>query len=164
MLFVGTYEYTIDAKQRLAIPSEVRDRLDHKADGKDLYAVLLGGSLGLYTERGFEKRAEELDHSQRPPEEVLLFEQEFFGNAARLELDSQGRVRLPERLMKLAGLERDVVLVGVKDHLQIHDRQSWQRHMEATLAKRKELLSNPRRLMRPDQKDQPPQAPPQNQG
>ena len=150
MLFVGTYEHTIDAKHRLAIPSDVRDRLDAERDGQGFYAVLVEGpTLALYTERGFEKRAEELDDSQRSPEELLLYEQMFYSNAARVELDAQGRVRLPERLIRLAALERDVVLIGVKDHLQVHDRGQWERKLEKLMSERADLLMNPRRAMRP---------------
>ena len=57
MLFVGTYEHTIDAKQRLAVPGPVRDGLDSDRDGSCLYSVVQEGpTLCLYTERGFEKR------------------------------------------------------------------------------------------------------------
>ncbi|MEX2672535.1 MAG: hypothetical protein WD294_10535 [Phycisphaeraceae bacterium] len=149
MLFVGTYDHTIDAKQRLAIPSEVRDRLDPEVDGEVLYAVVVEGpTLALYTERGFEKRAEQLDHSERSPEEILLYEQMFYSNAARVEIDKQGRIRLPERLIRVADLGRDVVLIGVKDHLQVHDRAAWQAKVEKLMADRPDLLMNPRRAMR----------------
>ncbi|MHC4995686.1 MAG: division/cell wall cluster transcriptional repressor MraZ, partial [Planctomycetota bacterium] len=123
MLFVGTFELTIDAKQRMAIPADVRDRLPGDAVGQAFYCVMQEGpTLCLYTEEGFEKRARELDESERPPEEILLYEQMFYANARRLEVDKQGRVRLPERLLEMAGLGKDVVVLGVKDHLQVHDR------------------------------------------
>lgn len=154
MLFVGQYEHSIDAKHRLAIPSEVRQRLDPQRDGQALYvAIQQGPTLCLYTEQDFEKRAEQLDHSERSPEEVLLYEQMFFSLAQRLEIDAQGRVRLPEKLLELAGLKRDVVLLGVKDHLEIHDRDAWQQKMERVLHERPDLLMNPRQAMRPQQQD-----------
>ena len=152
MLFVGHYEHTIDAKQRLAIPSDIRQRLDPERDGDDFFAVLQEGpTLCLYTERGFEKRAEQLDESERPADEVLVYEQMFYSLAQRLEVDKQGRVRLPERLMGLAGLGKDVVVIGVKDHLQIHDREAWNRRMEQLLKDRPDLLMNPRRAMRAEE-------------
>ena len=153
MLFVGTYEHTIDAKQRLAVPSEIRDGLKPERDGETFYAVLLEGpTLALYTERGFEKRAEELDRSERSPEEVLLYERIFYSNAARLEIDKQGRIRLPERLLNQVGLKRDVVLIGVKDHLEIHDREAWLKQMDDLLKSRQDLLMNPRRAMKQEEK------------
>lgn len=149
MLFVGTYEHAIDAKQRLAIPSEIRGQMEASGEGDSLYAVLLEGpTLGLYTARGFEKRAEQLDDSPRDAEDVLAYEQLFYALAQRLEVDKQGRVRLPERLMELANLGRDVVIIGVKDHLEIHNREAWNQKMKNLLSGRPDLLMNPRRVMR----------------
>ena len=154
LLFVGHYEHSIDAKLRLAVPSEVRAQLDRGEEGPGLYAVIQEGpTLALYTEKGFEKRATELDQSQRPADEILEYELMFYSMANRVEIDKQGRIRLPERLIKLAGLERDVVILGVKDHLQIHDRNAWNQRFEQTMRDRPQLLMNPRRLLKPDNND-----------
>ncbi len=148
MLFTGTFEHSIDAKQRLAIPAEIRDRLDPERDGRGFYASIAEGpTLCLYTERGFETRAEQLDSSPLPAEDVLAYERLFYSLARPVDIDKQGRVRLPDQLLKLAGVDRDVVLIGVKDHLEIHDRAQWQQYMAQTLQQRPELLMNPRRVM-----------------
>jgi len=161
LLFVGTYEHAIDAKQRLAIPSDIRDRLDHTEDSPAFYAVVMEGpTLCLYTEGGFDKRADELDASRRPAAEILLYEQMFYANAQRIEIDKQGRVRLPERLLELAGLGREVVIIGVKDHLQVHNREAWKKRISKLMAERPDLLMNPRRAMRLETDG--PEPPPQN--
>jgi len=148
LLFTGTYEHAIDAKQRLAIPADVRDRLKPERDGEAFYAVVQEGpTLCLYTEAGFEKRAEQLDHSDLPPEQVLEYERVFFALARRVELDKQGRIRLPEQLLKMTKLERDVVLIGVKDHLEIHDRPSYYERLARMLQEKPELVMNPRRVI-----------------
>lgn len=148
LLFTGTYEHTIDAKQRLALPAEVRNLLNPKQDGDAFYATVIEGpTLALYTEAGFRLRAEQLDQSDLPPEQVLAYEQVIFSLARRVEMDKQGRVRLPEQLLKLVELDRDVVLIGVKDHLQVHDRNKWAEHIKATLTQRQDLMMNPRRLL-----------------
>ena len=148
MLFVGTYEHSIDAKQRLAIPAEVRQQLEaggHRA----LYCVLIEGpTLAFYTEQGFEKRSEELDRSEWSADQLLEYEQMLYANAARVELDAQGRVRVPERMLQLAGLEKNAVLIGVKDHMEVHDAQKWEARMREMLQKRPGLLMNPRRAMK----------------
>lgn len=150
VLFVGWHELSIDAKQRLAIPSEIRSLLKPERDGEALYAVIQDGpTLCLYTETGFAKRAEQLDASPRPADEVLEYEQMFFGLASRLEIDKQGRVRLPERLMRFAKVDREVVVLGVKDHLQVHDRAAWEAKVARNMTERPELLMNPRRVMSP---------------
>ena len=78
--------------------------------------------------------------------QVLEYERLFFSLARRVELDKQGRVRLPDALLSMVDVDRDVVLIGVKDHLEIHDRNAWYDHRKNLLADRPQLLMNPRRL------------------
>jgi MraZ protein len=164
VVFVGTYEHAIDNKNRVAIPAEVRTQLlrqtqrDAQSHGKghdeDSQAIALyvtlgeGQALCLYTEQGFEQRAAELDHSELEAEQILTYERLFFSLAARVELDKAGRIRLPENLIQRAGLQTEVVLIGVKDHLEIMDRQRWQAHVEAVLTTQPGVLMNPRRAMK----------------
>lgn len=163
MVFTGTYEHSIDAKHRLAIPSEIRALLGRAAEGRSprsathVYVTLgEGQALCLYSEEDFEKRATDLDHSELDPEQLLAYERLMYSLARRVELDKQGRVRLPENLLNLAQLGTDVVLIGVKDHLEIRDRDAWHRHVQQTLAQHPSLLMNPRRAMRRTQEDSPP--------
>ncbi len=158
MVFTGTYEHSIDAKHRLAIPARLRSLLQRDAMAAAgaaldapilLYVVLAKGNvLCLYPEREFERRAAELDHSERHPDEVLEYEELRFSLAEPVELDAAGRVRLPDHLLKMAGLGSDVVLLGVKDHLQIRDRQTWLAYRDAKLRDRPDMLMNPRQAMR----------------
>lgn len=153
MLFTGTYQHTIDAKNRLAVPSEVRRRLAPEAgpEAPVFMYVTMGESetLCLYAERDFEKRAEQLDASEMDSDELLEYERLMFSLAERVELDAQGRVRLPENLLQMSKLGTDVVLIGVKDHLEIRDRSSWQAYVKQKLAANPRILMNPRRAMRP---------------
>lgn len=154
MVFTGTYEHTIDAKNRLAIPSEIRSQIQRSAgvgDGEPVCVyVTLGESqaLCLYTEAGFEQRADELDRSELDPAQLLEYERVFFSLARRVEIDRQGRVRLPENLLKQSHLETEVVLLGVKDHLEVRDRKSWQEYVEQILRGQPGVLRNPRQAMR----------------
>ena len=154
MVFTGTYEHAIDNKNRLAIPADIRGQIqrDTRAGEGDPIAlyVTLGEdqSLSLYTETGFEQRATELDASELDAEELLAYERLLFSLARRVEMDKQGRVRLPETLLKQARLGAEVVLLGVKDHLEVRDRQNWIEHVQQVLKDRPELLMNPRRAMR----------------
>jgi len=147
MLFVGTYEHSIDAKKRLAIPSPIRQRLVKAEAGEAMYAVVQDGVLCLYTEAQFEKRAEQLETSDWPMDELLAYEQTVFPEAEWLEFDKQGRVRLPERILTEASLDKEVTVVGVKDHLQVHDRGAWNARREQMQAARPKLKTNPRRAL-----------------
>jgi len=171
LVFTGTYDHTIDPKNRLAIPSEVRAQIkraarmagvsDGDGDGSDggggkgkgdgiyLYVTLAkGGALCLYTEQGYDKRAGELDFSEMDPDELMEYEQIFYSSSKLVELDKQGRVTLPGDLLGRSGLGPDVVLIGVKDHMEVRDRKAWYEHMERVLADRPDMLMNPRLAMR----------------
>ena len=148
MLFTGEYEHTIDAKHRLAIPSEVRSRMDPSEHGEALYiGPGPNGHLWLWPEKTFEKLAASLEQSLLPGEESMEFEEMLFSQAARLEIDKAGRVRLPERSLRWAGLESSVVLLGVRDHLELRDPTDWYARREEKLAKQGQIILRARRAM-----------------
>ena len=72
----------------------------------------------------------------------------MFSLAGRVEVDRQGRVRLPDNLLKRSRLGSEVVLLGVKDHLEVRDRKDWQVYVEQMLTQEPSVLVNPRRAMR----------------
>ncbi len=154
VVFTGTYDHSIDQKNRMSIPADIRTMLQRAIDpakGEPLYMYVMlgeGHALCLYTEKGFEKRANELDHSELDPDELLTYERLLFSLAKRVELDRQGRILLPENLLKRAKLGQDVVLIGVKDHLEIRNRTDWIEHVEQMLIAKPNILMNPRKAMR----------------
>lgn len=154
MVFTGTYDHTIDTKNRLAIPAEVRTQIKRSAGPDTRGAVFLyvtlgkDGTLCLYTEQGYERRAEELDHSEMDGEELLEYERVFYALSKPVEFDKQGRITLPSDLLGRAGLGSEVVLIGVKDHLEVRDRKAWYEHLERMLKDRPDILMNPRLAMR----------------
>src|SRR5690606_23780622 len=108
-------------------------------------------ALCLYTEADFERLAEALDASERDPDEILPYENVYFSLAHRVAMDTAGRIRLPENLLKMTSLGTEVVLLGVKDHLELRDRTAWREHVQRVLKDRPQLLMNPRRALRKSQ-------------
>ena len=153
LVFTGTYEHAIDAKNRLAIPAEIRAllRRNRPESGEPLGLYVTCGEgqlLCLYTDEGFEQRAAELDKSELETEQLLAYERVMFSLARRVEVDDQGRVRLPEQLQKMVQLPQEVVILGVKDHLEVRGRDAWYAEVKQILAQQPQMLMNPRRAMR----------------
>lgn len=148
MLFTGEYEHTIDAKNRLAIPAEIRARLDPEADG-DAFYVVLGPNriLWLYPDRYFESLADSMEQALLSDQDLLEYDQLAFPLARRIEVDSTGRIRLPEMLLKRAGLRQQVTIIGVRDHLEIRDTEQWQVDLEQRLANQAAILMAARRKL-----------------
>lgn len=148
MIFTSEYEHTIDAQQRVAIPAEVRGRLDPKVDGAAFYAVPgHNGAIWLWPEKRFEALANALEQSILPDEDFSEYEELLFTQARRLEIDKAGRIRLPERVMELGRLKQHVVILGVKDHLEIRDAAEWEGIRQAKLEQQGEIMRRGRQAL-----------------
>ncbi|MCC6240960.1 MAG: division/cell wall cluster transcriptional repressor MraZ, partial [Phycisphaerales bacterium] len=74
-----------------------------------------------------------------PTEDALAFDQMHFAMASRLEWDKQGRVLIPEKTLKRTELGKEITLIGVRDHLELWNRNDWDAHREALLARSAEI-------------------------
>ena len=132
MALSGTYTRSLDEKQRLAVPKRLCEDFN-EADLKDFFvAPGTDKSLVLYSPQGFERLARKIAKQSSNRVEVRNYKRLFYSRAERVELDAQGRIRIPERLVEFAGLARDVVLVGVHDHAEIWDTGAWDKFLSAT--------------------------------
>ncbi len=127
MLFTGLSELSIDPKQRLAIPAKYRNQWDEARDGKAWFCVpwTTGGILRLYTEKEFERLASQIPSSLVPGMQAADFEAIYFGYAERVEPDSAGRITVPKSHLDLTGLKSEVMVVGARNRLEVHDKGRW---------------------------------------
>ena len=130
MLLTGTFSRSVDDKLRVAIPKSLREALDGQP-GIGLYvAPGTDGSLAIYTERSFAGLGERLAGASPTHQNVRAFTRLFYARAQRVELDKQGRVRIPPELAELAGLGREAVLLGVQDHLELWAVERWRQYLD----------------------------------
>jgi len=130
-IFTGQYERTIDAKNRVQLPSQLRTVIDPERDGNGVYVTLgeYRGTLSIFTERGFEELAARIETEFMPGPESRRFELQFYGLASRTEMDKQGRLVVPDRLRTKARLGEAVFLVGQKNRIDIWNREDLERSM-----------------------------------
>jgi MraZ protein len=129
MLLTGTFSRAVDEKQRIAIPKPLREALGALAKGVLYVTPGTDGSLALYTEDALARLAERLAQASPNAQEVRAFSRLFYARAQAVELDGQGRVRIPPDLAELAGLKNEAVLIGVQDHLELWDRGRWDQYV-----------------------------------
>jgi MraZ protein len=131
MLLTGTFKRSIDEKHRVAIPKRLREPAAGSPPFPGVLYVAPGtdGSLALYTEESFSRLADQLSGSSPTGQDVRAFSRLFYSQAQRVELDGQGRIRIPPELAQLAGLQREAILVGVRDHLELWDAARWQTYV-----------------------------------
>ena len=124
-MLLGAHEHTIDDKNRLTLPAKFRQAF---ADGVVLTRGM-DGCLYAYPRLQWERRADTIGSLDDLSPEGRVMKRFFFSGAAVDEPDKQGRIAVPPTLSRHAGLSRDVVVAGVYDHLEIWDRDSWEKQM-----------------------------------
>ncbi len=120
-MFMGEYNHAIDTKGRLIIPSKFREEL-----GEEFVVTKgLDGCLFVFPNdawQEFENKLRELPLANRSARQFSRF---FVAGAASCELDKQGRILLPSSLREFAGLEKEVVLTGMLNRVEIWSREKW---------------------------------------
>ena len=145
MLFTGDYEHSFDQKNRLSIPARFRQLLSPDTVGDKFYLIIAANKrLCLYPDKYFEELVKRDPAELIPDEKVLQFEQLTFGLARMLEIDNTGRILVPEKMIRRAALGREVVIIGVKDHLEIWNRSDWEQYVENGLSDYSQTLNRAR--------------------
>jgi MraZ protein len=138
-LLTGTFFRALDDKQRLAIPKPIRESLGFP-DQKVLYlAPGTDRSLALYSPEVFSRLADQLGEASPNGPEVRAFSRLFYAQAQRGEIDRSGRLRIPAELALLASLQKEIVLLGVRDHLELWNRTCWESYLATKQPKYDEI-------------------------
>ncbi len=120
-MFLGQFLHSFDEKFRLTVPARFREPL---ADGA--YVVQgLDNNLMVLTAGAFEIVYQRLMAMNMMDPTARALRRLILGNAAELELDSAGRILLPQILRERAGLQNEAVLVGQGDYFEIWNPDSW---------------------------------------
>jgi MraZ protein len=125
--FRGTFDHTLDAKNRLTIPAKFRALL---AEGVVLSKQPDGQRcLGIWRPQDYDRHTERTLAALPPSSpRAASLRRFFYGNSHDTELDAAGRVMIPKSLIKHAGLEHDVVILGAGEYLEVWDRPSWSQY------------------------------------
>ena len=128
-MFTGESNHNLDAKHRVVVPKRFQEVLERDKDGH-LSIVLTRGferCLFLFSEDGFQRVLERLQTQPFGGAQLRKMQRLFFSNTHRCQLDASGRLVLPEKLRTFAGIDREVVLVGVADRAEIWGKAEWER-------------------------------------
>jgi len=125
MALTGTYERTMDDKLRLAIPRQLRDGFRDESSEELYLAPGNEGCLSVFSKAGFEAFATKMATVSTGRVQVRNFLRLYYSQAECVQVDKQSRIRIPDRLVKMAELKHNVVLIGVHDHVEIWDKERW---------------------------------------
>ncbi len=126
-MLLGEYEHALDDKNRVTLPARFRQAF---ADGV-FVARGIDPCLLVYPPEGWNRFVEERMAGLNPfSREARQMSRFLFAGASETELDKQGRIMLPAPLLEHANLKRDVVVAGVRDHLELWDPAAWRKELD----------------------------------
>jgi transcriptional regulator MraZ len=120
-MLLGEHEHALDDKNRLTLPARLREQLGDRV----VVTQGLDGCLFVYSQPEWAKLAVRVGRLDPLSREARMMQRHFFASAAEADLDKQGRIVVPAALLASVGIERDVTVTGVNDHLEIWDRALW---------------------------------------
>ncbi|MFI5347019.1 MAG: division/cell wall cluster transcriptional repressor MraZ [Elusimicrobiota bacterium] len=135
-LLIGRYDYSLDPKNRLAVPPKYREVLAQEK-GRSFYLTSgMEGCLYLFLPAQWEKLlADDLKMFSMPDKEAeRAFKRKFFSEAVEVEPDAQGRILVPQYLKEHAGLRFDVLVQGAGNRAEIWDAKRWAAYEKSTIA------------------------------
>ena len=124
-MFLGEFHHTLDEKGRIILPSKIRFEL-----GENFIVTRgLDNCLYVYSEDGWNNiinKYKELPNTK----DARNFMRFFLSGATQNNTDKQGRLNISQSLIKYASLNRECIIIGVNDHLEIWSEENWNRFME----------------------------------
>lgn len=122
-MFSGRYEYTIDDKGRLSIPSRFREILSANHEAR-LFVTNLDGCLVAYPDKEWGRLQEKLTSAPNG-KETRNFLRFFYAGVSECPFDKLGRILIPQSLRNYAGIKKNVVIVGMNKKLEIWAEEAW---------------------------------------
>lgn len=127
-MFYGLYEYTLDNKGRLCIPKKIKERCN------GILYIMKGfeGALALYTADAFDSLAKEVETLDFNKKETRAFLRVRLSSVCELELDGHNRILIPTHLLNKYKIGKDVIMIGVGDHIEIWDKNAYEQYEDET--------------------------------
>jgi MraZ protein len=121
---LGTHSNQLDPKGRVSLPAQFREAF---ADGAWL-TIGQDGCLFAFPRVEWERRSDEVAASPLSDAAGRAYARLFFGSSDEAKLDGQGRLTIPQRLRDVAGIRKDVVVLGVRDRMEVWDKEAFERY------------------------------------
>lgn len=128
-MFIGEYQHAVDAKNRIIIPSKLREKLGNTF----VMTKGLDGCIYVYPLNEWNILEDKLKKLPLTNKNARVFVRFFFSGATEVELDKQGRVLLPQNLIEYANIIKDLITVGVSNRVEIWSKEKWNEYNEQNI-------------------------------
>ena len=127
---LGEFRHSLDTKGRVILPADFRERI-----GTEVYVTAASdGCLGIYTPLGYRKKVAEVRQRVSEEDGNMAQARAMAALSAKVSPDGQGRVAIPPKLRQFARLEKEVVVVGVFNSIELWNPEKWEEHEAAGAA------------------------------
>lgn len=120
-MFMGTYNNSIDTKNRMIVPSKHRDQLG----GRCVLTKGMDKCLYIYSMAEWEKQMDKIEALPESDPKVRVFIRHFCANAVDCEFDKQGRIVIPAELKEYAGIDKELVTMGAMRKIEVWSKEVW---------------------------------------
>lgn len=123
-MYFGSFAHNLDDKGRLMIPRKMREELGYKV------YIMKGfeGSLSLYDESGYQKLVNEFTRLSFNQQKVRDYLRLQFASTYEMDIDKLGRVQLPSALLTKYGISKEVLVLGIGDHIEVWDKAKYEEY------------------------------------
>lgn len=128
-MFIGEYQHSLDSKNRIIVPSKLRDGLGDKF----IISKGLDGCLYAYPIDEWQKFEEKLKKLPLTNKDARAFVRFFVAGATEVETDKQGRGLIPANLREYAGIEKEIVTIGALNKIEIWSKEKWESYNESDI-------------------------------
>jgi MraZ protein len=141
-MWYGEYLHRLDDKDRFILPAKFREKLK-KLKEKQFYITRgLDGCLSLYTQTEWAKLEEKLSALSFTKQQARSFSRLLFSGAQEVDVDTQGRITVPEYLKEFARIKREIVIIGALSRIEIWDKGRWDKFYQENKVKFEEMAEN----------------------
>lgn len=139
MEFSGEYKITLDPKKRISIPAGIRKILPAESNGKLVFTRGFEGCVYMFPGVEWKRLTERLMTLNSFDVNVRNFTRVFVGSAHTISMDSQGRILLPEPVIDMAGIKKDILLQGSLNKWELWNPEIYNKYLQSNNIKIEKL-------------------------
>lgn len=134
-MFIGEYVHTVDEKRRISLPAKFRKELGSKV----VVTRGLDNCLFLFPHKAWEKISGEIAKLGMMQHDTRGFTRFMFAGASEIEVDSMGRILIPDYLREFAGIKGSAIFTGVHNRIEIWNEKRWDQYKNKTESQAEEM-------------------------
>jgi MraZ protein len=137
--FSGEYRFALDNKKRINIPAGIRRMLPSESEGTLVFTRGFEGCVYVFPHDEWQRLTKKLNALDSFQVKVRNFIRQFVGSAFKTVMDAQGRVLLPDKVLELAGITKEILLLGSLNKWELWDPEKYEQYLRENVPAMEQL-------------------------